>query len=62
MSINKMEKVDEIERFIVDNYLCIPKDDYMSLFNIKASYDFPFIILWYNKFNYNYFKFFIINF
>ena len=41
MSINKMEKVDEIERFIVDNYLCIPKDDYMRLFNVKASYDFP---------------------
>jgi hypothetical protein len=41
MSINKMEKVNEIERFIVDNYLCIPKDDYMRLFNVKASYDFP---------------------
>jgi len=41
MSINKMEKVDEIERFIVDNYLCIPKDDYMRLFNVKALYDFP---------------------
>ena len=36
-----MEKVDEIERFIVDNYLCIPKDDYMRLFNVKVSYDFP---------------------
>jgi hypothetical protein len=36
-----MEKVNEIERFIVDNYLCIPKDDYMRLFNVKASYDFP---------------------
>lgn len=41
MSINKMEKVDEIERFIVDNYLCIPKDDYMRLFNVKSLYDFP---------------------
>jgi hypothetical protein len=41
MSINKMEKVDEIERFIIDNYLCIPKDDYMKLFEVKASYDFP---------------------
>lgn len=41
MSINKMEQVDEIERFIIDNYLCIPKDDYMKLFEVKASYDFP---------------------
>ena len=29
MLINKMEQVDEIERFIIDNHLCIPKDDYM---------------------------------
>ena len=41
MSINKMEKVNEIERFIIDNYLCIPKDDYIKLFEVKASYDFP---------------------
>ena len=32
---------NEIERFIIDNYLCIPKDDYMRLFKVKASYDFP---------------------
>lgn len=36
-----MEKVNEIERFIIDNHLCIPKDDYMTLFEVKASYDFP---------------------
>jgi len=41
MSINKMEQVDEIEQFIIDNYLSIPKDDYMRLFDVKASYDFP---------------------
>lgn len=41
MLINKMKKVNEIERFIIDNYLCIPKDDYMKLFEVKASYDFP---------------------
>lgn len=41
MLINKMEQVDEIERFIIDNHLCIPKDDYMTLFEVKASYDFP---------------------
>jgi len=41
MSINKMEKVNEIERFIIDNHLCIPKDDYIRLFEVKASYDFP---------------------
>lgn len=41
MSINKMEKVNEIERFIIDNYLCIPKYDYKRLFKVKASYDFP---------------------
>ena len=41
MSINKMEQTDEIEQFIIDNYLCIPKDDYMRLFDVKASYDFP---------------------
>lgn len=41
MSINKMEQVDEIEQFIIDNHLCIPKDDYIRLFEVKASYDFP---------------------
>ena len=41
MSINKMEQVNEIERFIIDNYLCIPKDDYMRLFEVSASYNFP---------------------
>ena len=38
MSINKMEHVDEIEQFIIDNHLCIPKDDYIRLFEVKASY------------------------
>lgn len=38
MSINIMEKVNEIERFIIDNHLCIPKDDYIRLFEVKASY------------------------
>jgi hypothetical protein len=33
--------MEEIERFIIDNYLCIPKNDYMRLFKVKASYDFP---------------------
>ena len=36
-----MKKVNEIERFIIDNHLCIPKDNYMTLFEVKASYDFP---------------------
>lgn len=36
-----MEQFNEIERFIIDNYLCIPKDDYMKLFEVKASYNFP---------------------
>lgn len=34
-----MVKVDEIKRFIIGNYLCIPKEDYIKLF--EASYDFP---------------------
>jgi len=36
-----MEQANEIERFIIDNYLSIPKDDYMRLFDVKASYHFP---------------------
>ena len=41
-ALNGHSKVDEIERFIVDNYLCIPKDDYMRLFQLdKLPYNFP---------------------
>jgi len=36
-----MEQANEIDRFIIDNYLCIPKEDYMRLFDVKASYHFP---------------------
>ena len=39
-SINKMEKVNEIEQIIISNYLCIPKNDYLTLFEVKALYDF----------------------
>jgi len=41
MSINKMEQAEEIDRFVIDNYLSIPKEDYMKLFDVKASYHFP---------------------
>lgn len=39
--MNKIEKANQIERFIIDNYLSIPKDNYMKLSEVKTSYNFP---------------------